>query len=159
MQEKLPKMTSQSVREKIPDRNDWGDISDDFDTKDAFDVFFGKSNQDARHYFLEDVQARTQELRSMPRTPFMYYLLGFCDVVLSGDFGAEHPFDIANCYMSIVMDRAVNNAASISSIFNEIDPVLTYLAENQESLGADVDIFGDFRGKSDLIRKLVREST
>lgn len=147
-----------SAESSIPDRDDWGDISDNFDLRDAYDIFFGRSRRDAAALLSKNVLARAQDIRFMPKIPFSYYILGFCDLVLSGSYGDSHAWDVADSFISVLETRASENPEQLRSAFEHISKALDYILKNQNSLGLSVDIYGDLKVRSEFIESSVRNA-
>ncbi|QDQ27868.1 hypothetical protein FNU76_16785 [Chitinimonas arctica] len=139
----------------IPTREDWGDFSGDFDVSDAYENFFGKSNQEMRKCFSQNVMSRAQDIRFMPGIPFSYYIFGFCDFVLSKNYEGENTWDVADCFISVIKERAEKNPSVLLPIFEYIETALNFLVAHQEEFGADIEIYGDFEDASNLIKKAV----
>jgi len=143
----------------IPSAGDWGDIAGDFDLSDAYRTFFGRSNREMQSCFAKNVMSRAQDIRFMPKVPFMYYMQGFSEFVLSESYGDQAPSDVANCFLSVVQNRTEVDPSAIVPIIGIVSKALDFIANNQESLGACAEIYGDFREKSALIQEKLNSTS
>lgn len=139
----------------IPNDLQWGDLSGDFDAQDAFRVFHGLKNEETFTLYRKDILARVQDLRFMPSIPFQYYIQGFAKFVLSRDYGESSPSEVADGYLSVLLSRAVSDSAILLSIWDCVLPAIEYVVKNQDNLGADKEIFGDFSEKLKNIQDLL----
>lgn len=137
----------------IPTDEDWGDCEGDFDLSDARRVFGGHSNEEMHRHFATNVMMRAQDLRFMPRQPFMYYIQGFIDFVLSGAYGDQDSNDVANCFLDIVRARASDDPSALTSIYDRIVTALEFVVKNQDL--EYLDIYGNFRERADSIKRLI----
>lgn len=137
----------------IPLEEDWGDYVGDFDVVDAHKVFFGRSNEEMFAYFSRNVMMRAQDLRFMPKLPFMYYIQGFADFVLSGSYGNQDPNDVANCFLSVVGERVRDDPSALAPMCDAIVAALDFLSKNQNP--EYLDIYGDFRQQANSIKSLL----
>lgn len=128
----------------IPTEADWGDYTADLDQEYAHRVFFGKTVEETRADFRENVIERTDELRFMPAVPFRYYVMGLRDFVLEGPFdGADAP-SAAGCFLSLVWEKLRDHPDQILPVMPELMPAAEHLAGHQADYDADPEIFGDF---------------
>jgi len=81
----------------VPTEAEWGDYEVDLDQKYAHKMFAGRANQEMLPHFRRNVIERTDELRWMPVAPFRYYMLGFRDFVMAGEFDPTWAADAASC--------------------------------------------------------------
>lgn len=139
----------------IPTDSQWGDLSGDFDAQDAFRVFYGLSNEETLALYKRDVLARVQDLRFMPRIPFQYYIQGFAEFVLSGDYGESHSSEVADGYLSVLLSRAMSDSEVLFLIWDRVFPAIEYVVKNQGLLGADKSVFGDFSETQKKIQDLL----
>jgi hypothetical protein len=93
-------------------------------------------------------------LRRMPPIPFRYYMSGFADFVMSGNFHEMNAPDIASSFLVLVEEKLNNQPSSIIPVMEKLFPVVNYLSENQLEFDADIDIYGDFSAASKKIMKL-----
>jgi hypothetical protein len=70
----------------IPTEADWGNYQADLDQNYAHKMFAGRTNQEMLPHFKRNVIERTADLQWMPEVPFRYYMLGFRDFVMAGEF-------------------------------------------------------------------------
>jgi hypothetical protein len=138
----------------IPSEKDWGEYWKDFDQKSAFESFFGKSNEQMQSHFYKNGNELMSELRFMPPKPFKYYILGFRDFILRGEFPAYEASDFASYFLDMVEYLLRSDAQLISSSMIELMPALEYVANNQDKYEAPPDIYGDFLEKLSNIRAL-----
>jgi hypothetical protein len=140
---------------RVPTEADWGDYKADLDQKWAHDMFAGHTNNEMRQRFYENVLEATEDLRWMPPIPFRYYVVGFGDFVLAREFQpGDDGSDAASCLIGLVLQKLDEQRDCIMPIMPELLPVLHYVTENQDSYGADVAIYGDFRERLQQIEYL-----
>jgi hypothetical protein len=89
----------------VPTEAEWGDCQADLDQSHAHKLFAGRTNQEMLPHFRRNVIERTDELRWMPISPFRYYMLGFRDFVMTGDFDQPDAPDAANCLLGLVLGK------------------------------------------------------
>lgn len=139
----------------IPTLDDWGDFESDLDTKAAYKVFFGKTNEEVQQDFYRCVLERADELRFMNGKIFQYYILGFRDFILSGDFQDFDDSDAASSYIKLIEFKLTNSPDDVLPIFSDIKQSLEYVASNQERFNASPDIYGDFTQKLINIKRTI----
>jgi len=83
----------------------------------------------------------------MPEVPFRYYMIGFMDFTMAGEFGDESASDVASCFIRLVLEKLEKQPGHILPIMPQLLPAVRYLAMNQASFDADADIYGDFLEK------------
>jgi hypothetical protein len=157
MQEKLPIAKRCLVYDHIPNELDWGDVSGDFDAMDAYDIFFGHSNLEMQKEFAKNILSRAQDIRFMPSLPFMYYVIGFSDFVLSRKYGNESAADVANSFISVIYDKSESDLDALIPVFDKISNTLDFLVKNQKFFGASEDIYGNFDEKIRSIKHKVAQ--
>ena len=138
----------------VPTEKDWGDYHSDPDQKDAHRLFAGHTNEEMQPHFRANVIERTSELRFMPEIPFRYYMIGFRDFVMAGDFEKPKGADAASCFLRLVVEKLEQEPACIAPIMPDLLEAVEYVAENQSAFEADMDIYGDFRDLFARIRAL-----
>ncbi|ASF45345.1 hypothetical protein [Methylovulum psychrotolerans] len=143
---------------EIPTETDWEEYWADLDQRDAYEVFYGRTNAEMHKEFRKYVTGRTTDLRFMPAIPFRYYMLGFKDFVVSSRFDELDAPDVANCYISLVEDKLKDAPEHILPIFDKLLGTAEYIANHQDDYGASVHIYGDFQDKLTLIKELARKA-
>lgn len=138
----------------VPTEADWGDYRADLDQNDAHDLFVGRTNQEMQPYFRMNPIERTSDLRFMPEIPFRYYMLGFRDSVMAGDFKEGWASDAASCFLELVAEKLANYPRSIMPIMPELLPAIEHVAQNQAAYGAADHIYGSFLDKLAHIQAL-----
>lgn len=128
----------------VPTEEDWGDYHSDPDQEDAHSLFSGHTNEEMQPHFRANVIERTDELRFMPKIPFRYYMIGFRDFVMAGDFGHLEGADAASCFLRLVLQKLEQEPACIAPIMPELVETVEHVARNQSAFDADKDIYGDF---------------
>jgi hypothetical protein len=137
----------------IPSESDWENYKDDIDASYAHDLFIGKTNEEMQVHFRRCVIERADELRWMPKIPFRYYMLGFRDFVMSGnydDWGA----DVASCFIGLVEEKLAKEPDFILPIMPQLMPAIEYVANNQKKFGATEKIYGNFMEKFKRIKEI-----
>lgn len=128
----------------LPTEADWGDYASDLDQKWAHDQFAGRTNQEMRGYFYRNVIEAAGDLRWMPQRPFRYYMLGFRDFVLGGDFEELSRSDAVSCFLRLILQKLETEPQDIRPIMPDLLPAVRHVAENQSRFEADKAIYGDF---------------
>jgi hypothetical protein len=137
----------------VPTEKDWGDYHSDMDQEYAHDLFAGRTNEEMQPHFRANVVERTDELRFMPEIPFRYYMIGFRDFVMAGDFDFEGA-DAASCFLRLVLEKLEQEPACIGPIMPEVLETVEHVARNQSAFDADMEIYGDFLDLFARIRAL-----
>src|SRR5271165_5401823 len=127
----------------VPTENDWGDYHSDLDQEYAHGLFAGQTNEEMKPHFRANVIERAGDLRFMPEIPFRYYMIGFRDFVMAGDFEYEGA-DAASCFLQLVLQKLKQERESIAPIIPELLEAVEHVARNQSAFDADIDIYGDF---------------
>ena len=138
----------------MPTEEDWGDYHSDLDQKHAHSVFAGRTNAEMQPFFRRNPIEMTSELRWMPDTPFRYYVLGFRDFVMAGDFDHLDGSDAASCFLELVLEKLERHPRLVIPVMPELLPAVEYVARNQEVFGADEAIYGSFLEKLSCIQTL-----
>lgn len=129
---------------RIPGAIEWAGYESDLDVKDAHRMMFGKHIEEVQQYF-GDIHSisRADELLFMPRGAFQYYVLAFAKFVSSER--ARGDADSASCFLRLLVAREERDPGSVSQIYDELAPVVEFVAENQARFKAAPEIYGDFR--------------
>lgn len=142
----------------IPTEADWGDYSADLDQNWAHQHYYGKTNEEMREHFSNNPIEGASDLRFMPETPFRYYMLGYRDYVMSGEFDVCDGASAADCFLTLVRDKLEKEPRYIVPIMSELLPAIEHVATHQEQFDADEHIFGSFRDKLERIRALYADA-
>jgi hypothetical protein len=129
----------------IPKKEDWGKIKDiDIERKYAFDMFIGKSFDQALEMCKLHAQGYQEELQSMPKVPFNFYAPVLANYIISPS--AKGDSDGANAFLSMVAWMLKTQRGLINP---ETERILISaarkIAENQEFYEADFEIYGSFK--------------
>jgi len=138
----------------VPTEADWGKYQADLDQRYAHDLFAGRTNQEMRSHFRENVIERTSELRSMPEVPFQYYVLGFRDFVMAGEFDEFEAANAANCFLVLVLEKLEIQPRFILPVMPQLISAVRRVATNQASFDAIESIYGSFPEKLKRIEAL-----
>jgi len=138
---------------KIPTKSDWGFIDeDDIERRYAFDMFIGKSPEDAWVICLTNADNYQEELQSMPKVPFNFYAPILCRYIISES--AKEDSDGASCFLDMVAWMLKTQASIIESTTKEmLVSSAKFVSENQRTYDASFDIYGNFKDKYIEIRK------
>ncbi len=139
----------------IPTIDDWGNHNQNYDVQYAFKIFYGKSNADVQKEFYRSVIERCDELRFMPEVPFRYYVLGFRDYVLNGNFPLLGGADAASCFLKLIEEKLTDSPLTIKPVIESLLPAIDYCAENQEKFDAAESIYGRFSDAVTRIKALI----
>ncbi len=138
----------------VPTEAEWGEYQADLDQKYAHDLFAGRTNQEMLPHFRRNVIERTDELRWMPEVPFQYYVLGFRDFVMAGEFDALEASDAANCFLGLALEKLEKQPRFIVPVMSQLLPAIRYVAANQATYYASESICGSFPEKLKRIESL-----
>lgn len=134
---------------QIPTEEDWGDYHrgriEDLDVAYAHDVFIGKSNTEMLREYKDHVLMRSEDLRWMPKKPFQYYIFGFRDYVMNGDFGFYESSDAASAFLGLILYKLKEQPDYILPVLEALFKDIEYIANNQAVYDADEDIYGNFK--------------
>ena len=142
----------------IPTEADWGDYHADVDQKWSHDQYCGRSNIEMQTYFRNSPIEAASDLRFMPEIPFRYYMLGYRDVVMSGQFEHHFDSDAASCFLSLVAEKLEKQPRYIVPIMTDLLDAVEYVANHQAQFEADEDIYGNFKEKLTQIQRLYAEN-
>jgi hypothetical protein len=117
-------------------------------------MFAGRTNAEMQQYFRTNPVAVTDEVRWMPEIPFRYYMLGFRDFVMSGDFEHLSASDAASCFLGLVAEKLESHPRYIMPIMPDLLPAVEHVARNQAAYDADEHIYGNFMEKLVQIQTL-----
>jgi hypothetical protein len=155
--EKVAKSYAEAFGENtmsVPTEADWGDYQADLDQDYAHKLFAGRTNQEMLPHFHSNVIERTSELRWMPEVPFRYYVLGFRDYVMAGQFEECEAASAASCFLGLVLEMLEKQPGHILPVMPQLLPAVHHVAMNQVSFQASEDIFGNFQDKLGRIEAL-----
>ena len=138
----------------VPTEADWGDYQADLDQSSAHELFAGRSNQEMIPYFHRNVIERADELRYTPEIPFRYYVLGFRDFVMAGEFEELEAANAANCFLGLVLEKLEKEPQAIQPVMPQLLPAVRHVAANQASFDANESFYGSFQEKLARIEAL-----
>jgi hypothetical protein len=141
----------------VPAEDQWGAWSTDLDAKSAHESFAGRSLEEAKALFRENVLWHTGELRSMPPIPFRFYVLAFMEYVLSPATLEDEceAADAASCFVHLVESKLRAAKADIEPVIATLLPAVAYVCDHQPEYGAQPEIYGDFADLHARIRALL----
>lgn len=139
------------VNNRIPEECDWGNWVADLDQKYAHDLYLGRSNEEMKERYTTAPIEVASELQFMPVVPFQYYMVGFADAVVSGEYDEMTVSEAPSCFLRLIIYKLKNNKSDIESIMNTLLPFIEHVVINQEKYDADIEIYGDF---NDLLKKI-----
>ena len=145
-------------RQVIPSEADWGDYQSDLDAKWAHQHFIGRTNEEMQGYIRGTPLGAAEDLRFMPEVPFRYYVLGYRDFVLAGEFPNFFASDAASCFLRLVLHKLEEQPRYIVPVMPDLLPALEYVARNQETFEAPENIYGRFLEMYRQIQELYTES-
>jgi hypothetical protein len=90
----------------------------------------------------------------MPVIPFRYYMLGFRDFVMAGNFDLLDDSDAASSFLGLVEEMLEKQPEFILPIMAELLPAVRYVGQNQSTFNADEKIYGSFVEKLRRIEAL-----
>ena len=129
----------------IPKKEDWGKIKDiDIERQYAFNMFIGKSIDQALEMCKLHAQSYQEELQSMPKIPFNFYAPVLANYIISSN--AKGDSDGASTFLNMVAWMFETQRGIINP---ETEALLTSAAkavsENQEFYEASFEIYGSFK--------------
>lgn len=140
----------------VPTESDWENYQDDLDASYAHKIFFGKTNDEMQKRFKGSILGRVEDLRSMPRVPFQYYIFGLRDFVMARDFNLLDSSDAASCFLDLLLQKIEEQPAYVITLIKELAPDINFVADNQELYKAPENIYGNFPSKRDRIFELAQ---
>jgi hypothetical protein len=135
----------------VPTEKDWGDYQSDLDQNWAKNLFAGETAEEMQPHFRANVIEATAALRFMPEAPFRYYMIGFRDFLMAGDFDHLGASDAASCFLRLVVQKLEEDPHWIAPIMPDLIGAVEYIAQNQSAFDADRNIYGDFMELADRI--------
>ncbi|GLS28282.1 hypothetical protein [Marinibactrum halimedae] len=144
------------IEENIPLEEDWGDLSDR-DIYYAFEYFGGKTNAELQDEFRKNIHERCFNLGNMPIKPFLYYILGLAEYIVSNDFDEFNTPLAASGFVEILEKKVNEYPSQIKLIYPKLISLLKDIAENQLKYDIDVDIYGDLKKSFENINKAIEQ--
>ncbi|HLJ88222.1 MAG TPA: hypothetical protein VKZ53_15480 [Candidatus Angelobacter sp.] len=145
------------ARTGIPTESDWGDYQADLDQKWAHDQYCGRSNAERQDYLRNSPIEAASDLRFMPEIPFRYYVLGYRDLVMSGNLEDLDRADAASCFLGLVANKLEKQPRYIVPVMPHLLPAIEHVARHQAEFGADESIYGSFSEMLARIHSLYAE--
>ncbi len=146
------------MKSDIPTEKEWGAYQDDLDQNYAHGIFAGRDLIQVIPSFARSSIERAEDLRFMPTIPFRYYIFAFCEFITSAEVlilnGGMDASDAASSFLNLVIYKLEHQKDDIAPVINEVMPFVERVAMNQNLYEADIDIYGDFKEKFFLIKKL-----
>jgi hypothetical protein len=143
---------------RIPTEGDWGDYRYDLDQTWAHDQFGDRSNEEMQPYIRGTPIGAAEDLHFMPEVPFRYYVLGYRDYIMAGQFGSPYASDAASCFIRLVLRKLQEQPRYIVPIMPELLPAVEHVAHNQAAFDADESIYGNFLEMLKQIQALYAEA-
>jgi hypothetical protein len=144
------------MKNEIPTEEDWEDYNSDMDQRDAYEVFFGRTNEEMQKEYFKNVRLRATDLRFMPVIPFRYYMLGFRDFVMRNKFDNFDTSTVADCFINLVEEKLKDEPDYILPIMKDLLSTIEYVANNQDAYNAPIHIYGDFQDNLKSIQSLIK---
>ena len=140
---------------EVPNISDWSGYEADFDSREAFQNFFGKSNSQMTKEYRDNISMRATDLRFMPAIPFRYYIIGFKDFLSYENLDDFSKGEAASSLFRIVEFKAEHQQADILPVIGDLLPTLEDIASDQEKYDLSVSICGDYSEKLIRIKNLI----
>jgi hypothetical protein len=80
----------------------------------------------------------------MPELPFRYYMLGFRDFMMAGEFTPLWASDAASCFLGLVLEKLEKQPGYILQIMPQLLPAVRHVAMNRAAFEASEDVYGSF---------------
>ena len=149
-----PNFTLVFKMHKVPSEKDWGNYKENFDSLYAYEMFFGKTNDDMQESFQVNVIERVDNLRWMPGKAFQYYIFGLKDYVMNGAFDFSDEADASSCFLDLIIEKQENQSDYIYPVLQDLMEAIEYIGNHQSEFDADENIYGSFKGKLERIKEL-----
>ena len=135
-----------------PTEDEWHSEQWCLDAEAAYEVFSGKSLDEALSMFAEDALNRQEDLMFMPAICFRFYLPAYLSYLASGE--AKGDCDGASCVFELV-DHRLDDLLLDADLLRQTAEAIAYVGGRQEWYGAPTAIYGSFHRKADrLLRKI-----
>jgi len=95
--------------------------------------------------------SRADELLFMPRGAFQYYVLAFAEFMKSKR--AKGDSDSASSFVRLLLAREQRDLGSVARIYEDLAPVVDFVAANQARFDANPEIYGAFGELAENLRK------
>lgn len=141
------------MKDQIPSEKDWAGCDKEPESRYAYRIFLGKTNEEMQESFRENVLERVEDLRWMPAKPFRYYMIGFRDYVMSGEFGFYDEADASCCFLELIIQKLEGHPDHILPILPDLMDAAEYVGTHQQEYDADEDIYGSYPQKLSTIKK------
>jgi hypothetical protein len=141
----------------IPAEADWGDYEADLDQRWAHGQYCGRSNEQMQRYVRNSPIEAASDLQFMPEVPFRYYMIGYRDLVMSGEFENHDASSAASCFLNLVSQKLEEQPRYIVPIMPELISAVEYVAHHQADFGAEEKFYGNFLEKLERIQSLYEE--
>lgn len=128
---------------EVPTDSDWRSEPWCLDAEQAYRNFFGKTTVEAIRLFEENSLRYQEDVMFMPRRVFGYYLAAYISYLLSD--ASQDDAGGANAFIYLIDFKSEAQPDDIKPLWNDIEPVLKRLAENQDFYGADWLPYRSFR--------------
>lgn len=139
------------MKNKVPNRNDWGDVNADSHLRDAFHLYGGKTVDEAAQYFVADPIQQAQVLRYSTPAVFDYYVFCFVNYLTTEASVGES--DMASCFLNLIVEKSDKDPLGLARIYPTLSSAVEVIAGRQQFYEADQNIYGSFREKKDKIQR------
>ena len=137
----------------MPSKSDWRSEPWGIDTPYAYKHFSGKTLDEAFNLFVEHALYYQEDIMFMPVLCFHYYIHAYIDYLLSDKSRGDS--DGASGFFGLVECREDDIRTSDGKLQNRICEALKHIGARQEWYDADLDIYGDFKVRSEKVLSLV----
>lgn len=139
----------------IPSFADWAGYESNFDSREAFKNFFGKSNRQMMVEYHRNVSMRATDLAFMPAKPFRYYFFGLKEFLEKERLEDFDRGEAASSLFKVVEYKAEKDFDAIQPIMADVIPLLEKIAAEQEEYGLSFFSCGDYSGRLREIKMLL----
>lgn len=130
------------MNEDIPTEADWGEWQEDLDAAHTHNRFAGRTLEEAEQLFAAFPLGASEDLESMPRVPFRFYLRALASYVLSEASRGEP--DGASCFLRTIERKLADEPGIVLPMMPWLLDSLRQVAARQSFYESDLDIYGDF---------------
>ena len=137
----------------IPTDEQWGDVGGDLDLHRSFSRFSGKDVEAVLPLFRANPIEGVFDLQFVPDAIFDYYVAAVMHLLTPPEGRGET--DLASAFLQVLRYRAKENPSSTARTWAQVEPIVTFLSNNQGYYAADPAIFGSFAEIASQIRSLL----
>ena len=147
------------MNQSIPEDADWS-FYGTRDIEFAYSKFHGKSVDEMLSFVRSCPTSAYGYLEVMPAKPFQYYIQSFVQLLdpSSREFAeCEEKGSLASCFLSLIDYKLKNEPECILPVIEELMPLAKFISANQKLYDAELDIFGSFEERFEILDRRCKE--